>query len=401
MSRVRGRLLAVAIGAALGAGVVGAWAASRRAAERAAFDARKREIAELLDERARSAAAPAVAQPRSRAQTPEERAWYLDEQTAGSLFYRDHSVEQYDPWSYHRHKPNLDLRVPWPEHPRGEWRYVTNSLGLREDAELLAVRPALRVLVTGDSQTDGFCDNRDAWPNLLERRLADERPSAAVEVINAGNGGFSPYHHLGALERFLPLEPDVFIVVIFTGNDFLDVRNARAYFAKETLPEQTQEDLDLTHACNARSHAVSTQGLGSAIALGRHADEALLLVDTVTELVLEMRALCAGAGTQFMCMLLPSPIDVPGEPAEALAREIAVELGLGDEILHFNARMGAQLVERLARRGCKVYDALPALAAAAPPRFWQKDQHLNLAGQRALADAVHRELLALRSAAGD
>ena len=102
---------------------------------------------------------------------------------------------------------------------------TTNNLGFREDEDTQENKPAntIRVLVTGDSHIDGVVYNSESFPNLLESRLNADYGSERFEVINGGVGYYGPQHYLGFLRKYAFLRPDMFIVVVYSGNDFQDV----------------------------------------------------------------------------------------------------------------------------------------------------------------------------------
>src|SRR5262245_28455979 len=56
---------------------------------------------------------------------------------------------EYDAYTYVKYKGGIDHEFDWEEMPRGKWRLRTNSLGYREDEEVLPGHPDLRILVTG------------------------------------------------------------------------------------------------------------------------------------------------------------------------------------------------------------------------------------------------------------
>lgn len=82
--------------------------------------------------------------------------------------------------------PDSDIR----QHDgQREWVASTNSLGLREDAEIPAAKPAgsYRMLALGDSWMFGWAaDQGWSLPSQLEVVLPDKLGGAPVEVINAG-----------------------------------------------------------------------------------------------------------------------------------------------------------------------------------------------------------------------
>src|SRR5437763_7745404 len=73
----------------------------------------------------------------------------------------------------HEHTPSLDLVVPLAEHTAGSFRFHTNNLGLRRDNDMSSEKPAdlFRVLVLGDSQTEGYVDNPETFSSGLESEL--------------------------------------------------------------------------------------------------------------------------------------------------------------------------------------------------------------------------------------
>jgi lysophospholipase L1-like esterase len=316
--------------------------------------------------------------------SPEARRYFVSEEDALSLFARDQSAEIYDPWCYHRHVGNASLTARWEEHPKGEWHWVTNSLGLRENHELSANKPDLRILVAGDSHTDGFCDNEESYPNLVERLLGNTRRGQHVEVINAGNGGFSFYHYLGTLERFLHLEPDVFVLAVYCGNDFYELGLPRAYFQQEA-PVAWDEALDeAVGQADALDNSAVVQAFLSLIWFRRHPQTIEGALETAVELVQEMRARCERAHIRFLCLLIPSAVDVSWGAHEDAFGPIAWELGMLEEDLRINDRLAQAFLERLAELGCEILDPRPQMRESATSYYWKKDYHLNVRGHALL-----------------
>ncbi|MBK7643320.1 MAG: SGNH/GDSL hydrolase family protein [Planctomycetes bacterium] len=377
MPRTASRMLALALGTLAALACVLCFRAWRASAENAEQEAQRDRILALVEQHAHEA-------PRA----PEGRPFFLEPEDAARLFPRDHSLETYDPWTYFHHKPNRNLKVPWPEHPRGEWHLVTNSLGLREERELAAVKPALRVLVTGDSHTDGFCDASEAFPHVAEAALARERPPGSVEVINAGNGGFNFYNYLGTLERFLDLQPDAFVVAVYPGNDFLELLLPRAWFEHEVLePPSDEERAEYGRIVQVFQPAY-VQYFGSLSRFHRHSELAETSVATATELMLRMRGICDEHGIRFLCMLIPAAIDVPRPQNQDLYQRLREATTMEPSDLQRNDQMADALLARLSKAGCETLDTRPILRAGPGPWYWAKDQHLNVAGNAALGAAL-------------
>ena len=113
------------------------------------------------------------------------------------------------------------------EHPDGTIIAHRNRASFREDDDTPLAKPSgtIRIVVLGDSHTDGICWNRESYANQLESLLnSDAERSAEVDVINAGHSTFSPYQEWWIYERVVRhFSPDILIVAFYCGNDFWDV----------------------------------------------------------------------------------------------------------------------------------------------------------------------------------
>ena len=126
-------------------------------------------------------------------------------------------------------------------------RVVTNALGFRE-RRLPGPKPpgSLRVVVLGDSFTQGYGVNEeDAYPRLLEGLLDEREPSRRHEVINLGVPGACPLDYVAFLEDAgLAYEPDL-VVVGFMANDVSDIHSKREFGSRimSEVLRQVQEDM--------------------------------------------------------------------------------------------------------------------------------------------------------------
>ncbi|HVS10556.1 MAG TPA: hypothetical protein VMS76_11845 [Planctomycetota bacterium] len=346
-------------------------------------------ISKLLKERSASTPAPSNAPARTgRALRPEDRRWYLSREEARKIFPINARGQRYDPWCFYSHIPNLDHEVEWPEHPRGKWIYRTNSIGLREDAEVLPELPDLRVLVTGDSQSEGFCDNADAWPNLVEAALARRFPEIGVEVLNAADGGYSFHQYLCVLEKFLDLRPHLFVVAVFGGNDFEEFLVPYRYFAR-LPPVGAPEDVQVRMQTVGDGRLpLLIQGLYSAAYFRSRPEEVQVASRESLALMAEMKRVCDEHAIRMLCLYLPSPIEFEAGSRQADLDLAIAALDLRPADLEAHAEMGRSFVREVGQLGIETLDAGDALRAEPGPCFWYGDQHLNLAGNRAVAAAL-------------
>lgn len=123
------------------------------------------------------------------------------------------------------HWPKTHSITRTGEHSTGAIVFDRNGCGFREDQETPIKKPngTVRIIVTGDSHTDGAVPNHESFANLLEQQL-NHASAVKVDVINAGFATFSPYQELWAYQRVLQrFDPDYLVVAFYAGNDLWDL----------------------------------------------------------------------------------------------------------------------------------------------------------------------------------
>lgn len=152
------------------------------------------------------------------------------------LFPRFFTVAHYDGVTLRRVLPNFEFRHSSVD---GIWRFRTNNKGFRDTEDYNYEKPAeqRRILVLGDSHTQGFEVNQDAtFSSVLRKRLRARGLQA--QVLNTGISGFGTAEQLLFLEREgLKYKPDV-VVLAFFDNDFDD--NVRSQLFKLTNKQLEQ-----------------------------------------------------------------------------------------------------------------------------------------------------------------
>ncbi len=312
----------------------------------------------------------------------------LDVQAA-QLFYpglRNNHV--FDPFSYVRREANLNAEVPFPESEDGVWRLVTNSAGLREDQDILGYQPDVRILVTGDSHTEGVCANSNSFPNVLEAMLAREQSPATVEVLNAGMGSFNFYNYLGVLERFRHLKPDVFVVAVYGGNDFYKNLSLLRFFERMPPPQALTYDFKLAAASTKKAPGVIPQELGQVVYFIDNPQDVELAIDIACSITSEIKRLSAEVGAELVVVYLPPPL--AGQPnfyGEGM-NPVLVDLGLKGQPVSVSDEIADRWLEFLKRNEIEHLDLRPHFGAEEQPLYWYTDHHLNVAGQRKIAELL-------------
>jgi lysophospholipase L1-like esterase len=291
-----------------------------------------------------------------------------------------------------RRRPGARAFQKHQEHPDGGFAVAFNSRG-HKDREPLASAD-WRVLVAGDSQTEGVCAVEESFAQMLEARLRASFPGHALEVVNAGLGGSNPWTYLGALEAARDLEVHAFLPVFYGGNDFsgavglervLRQRGAPdARYRQEWREQQPRMPAGLgpVELVQAKYFACNPE------------DEAFALAAWVS-LAVEMERRCRARGSACCPVYMPPPLQ--GMPGAYAAEREALRARDPDLLgqIEVSDRLADAWIAALAARGIEVLDLRPAFAEQTRELHWYPDRHLNLEGQEVVADALFGPLLQL------
>ena len=301
-------------------------------------------------------------------QDPGKRAprWTLDDEVVPNLFPTiGHGRFQPAEGGWYALRPNVDSVQFWAEHPNGFFRQRTNAQGLREDDDVRAVAPEWRIIFTGDSHIDGVLDNADSLPNRLEAWLALTLGAENVEVLNAAVGGYTLHNYAGAFERLAHLEPDVFVVVVYGGNDFHAAATLHRYFH---ALGRFQHAAPLTGARGAAwesAGAIRPQESAQVqYFLANPGDEALG-VAAAFEVFDELQQECARRSTRLLVAYLPPPMAAQPEHWTEARAATAVALECDPAAIAVSDRIADRMLQGLVERGIPTVDLRPRIARAA------------------------------------
>lgn len=314
--------------------------------------------------------------------------------------FRLGSAEIFDPLCATLYAPSQTIRFKFDEYPGGELAMVVNARSMREDDEPSARKPVLRVLVTGDSHTDGVCANHESFSNLLEaalRRRARTQADAAgqrfddasIEVLNAGKGGHTFYNYLGTLQRHLDLAPDTFVVTVYGGNDFFEALPVWHFLNNEgRLPRGDARYTQQVEDAVAIEPPCASQGLSSVKYFATFPAQCEVAVRAGHEVLERTQALCDERGIRFVVAYLPPRQDVERGSRNPKLEPVLQALELAPSALASTSAMADDLLARLRSDGIEVVDLRAGLAAMRRSPYWNSDWHLNLAGHRLVSQAL-------------
>jgi hypothetical protein len=275
-----------------------------------------------------------------------------------------------------------------------EYRYTmhTNSLGFRSKEIDSPKAGVFRVLLLGDSMFLGIGAEEG---ERIDVRLEEAGKQGAgggipsLSVLNFSVGGFNTAQELAVLRHFIgEARPDVVVLGFFVANDFLpnatvSVDEAGNYAVDpqrtQALKEQVGTDRPFLFFPSVVWRILA---LNLYVPRLRYTVAATAVVmDRSFDFLRRMQQECQEHGAKLLVVVI-YPIDgVRGGWVEAWSGSRGV---------------GRQVTEFCRQQGIEVLDLLSAMSGSADATrlFFRKDGHLNPEGNRVVADAVYRELLA-------
>jgi len=290
----------------------------------------------------------------------------------------------------HVHRPYAVRWYNWPEHKKGSILLRTNNLGFREDADTDArkSKDVIRILVVGDSQIDGVVYNNESFPNILETRLNSTTQGIKFEVINGGVGHYTLEHYELFLHKYLFLKPDKYIVVIYTGNDFLE--SARIIELKLGFHERPPQYISSLQKC-MDDGIISSQVMNQIYYFKTFPMMREKVIKHSAEIIRRISEVCMRYGIDFMVVFLPTKADVEwGRDSRRLEEEKEC-LGINEQDLSINQNLKNDLINFLSNYNIIYLDMYNYMVNKNEGFFWKTDYHLNDKGHRLLANTIYEK----------
>ena len=311
---------------------------------------------------------------------------------ANALSSAVEEVDLYQPDKIARfvHRAHALRIVDWPEHKNGKIVIRTNNLGFREDNDTKIEKEngVVRVLVTGDSHIDGVVNNNESFPYLLGKVLNSRSKIPHFEVINGGVGHYQFDDYLLFLKKYLFIKPDMYIVVVYTGNDFLDA--AKVLEQQGMTNERPPPYFSNLNRCNSNL-GVMAEALNQLYYFKNFPLMKDKTVEHALEVIAKINELCLSQNISFLVILLPTKVDVEWKKDEVRLNEICNCLGLTNSDLRTNQDLKDRLIAVLSKNKISTLDLYPVMSSQPKELFWKRDYHLNDSGHKCIADYVYKE----------
>lgn len=299
----------------------------------------------------------------------------------------------FDPHTYYWNAHDYTASVRFKEHPDSVLEIRTNDLGFRKSVDVRSEKPDLRILATGDSHTAGVVQNHEQFVNLLEAQLAKAAPNRTIEGLNAGKGAYDFYNYVGVLEKFLDLDPDVFVVAVYGGNDFVGGMNTIRFF-NELGPRLPRDKPKRRLQANLAKLgvSVSSQDLNQVLYFWNYPEEIEFAAAIARQSLTMIQRLCDENDIELLLVYIPPCREVQPEHLIQVIEYFATTLELTPDELGVTTRLADRMLAFAMERGIECIDMRPIYAASEEACYWRTDLHINTLGHRLIADELHARL---------
>jgi hypothetical protein len=290
------------------------------------------------------------------------------------------------------HIPNIKIYDNWgtPQQKLTTER-KTNNLGFREDKDIVEkLENEYRILVTGDSHTDGVLKhNTESFSNIWEKQLNVSDSTQYHNCINGALGKYTFRNYYGFLKKYKYLQPNIFLINVFTGNDF---REAAIFEDDRTSTSNVFRSLRmLLHRkfqSNAQKKIPYTQGLEQTLFFDSFPNEKKRMMKIAKKYLLQIKKLCEQENIQLIITLLPSKLDVNPK----FRKEIQELYNLDDKTININQQLTDTFINFLKTEHFQYYDLKPTLQNTTEKMYWDQDLHINPNAHRSIGDFLFKKI---------
>jgi len=290
------------------------------------------------------------------------------------------------------HKPNIHLYDDWgtPQQKMSTERR-TNNLGFRDDNDVADKTPnEFRVLVTGDSHTDGVLRyNTQSFVNIWEKKLNATDTTTYYNCMNGGVGYYTFRNYHGFLKKFSHLKPDVFLINVFTGNDF---RETVKFEDDRTSISNIYKSWSMRFRRKFQSAEQQAfpyiQGIEQLLFYESFPEEKERSMEIAKKYLLQIIELCKQKNIRLIVTLLPSKLEV-----KPIFREhIQTLFDLDAKTTNNNLEMTQLLKKFLQEQQVEHYDLFPILQNTSEKLFWDVDLHINPKAHELIGDFLYEKI---------
>lgn len=304
---------------------------------------------------------------------------------------RESNYYQFDPEIGLLHKPHASRTFDWPEHPQGHVTQKTNNLGFRNDTDtdlevpLEKKKSSKRILIVGDSHTDGVVYNSESFSHQLEVLLKQAKPEFSFEVLNGGVGYYSFYNYEAAVRNFLKLKPNLVVVAVYSGNDYMEA--AAVLETENPLKRPDDYFTRLTKVSSKFSGPLSQEFNEIYYFKNFPAMKDKVLSFAQTKLS-SIQKMVKETNAQLIVVILPSKAEVEWQSDAENLNELTRQLELTRQDLAVPAELNQRLIDWMKKEGISSLNAADGMRDPSKKYYWNLDYHLSIDGHKAVAELL-------------
>ena len=293
-----------------------------------------------------------------------------------------------------------------------DYDFILNSKGFK-DTEFRSekVNGTRRFVGIGDSFAFGTVPYKYNFLTVFEEEWNRAQTASPIEVFNMGIPGTSPRQYLSVLIKdALPLQPDVALVFIYIGNDFIEIKKPLLQHSFVIAAGKFVLDFIRHVEGGATPHSRTSEYKNDAptlsvdkflqIETGRsdiYAQGSKMLAERLPRVMYfvdEIHRVCKEKDIALYIVLIPDEVQIDRK----LQQDVLAALRLTSDELDFD-QPNKRLAQELQGRGIKHLDLLPAFRDAsreAGRLYIPRNTHWNIEGNRLAAalliDFLRQEL---------
>jgi len=288
-----------------------------------------------------------------------------------------------DPIVGHVHKSNVTKSCVWPEHKDGKFTLKTNNYGFRKDSDIIPDKQGkIRILVTGDSHIDGLINNSESCCTILENLLNESIHDKCYEAINSGAGYYCPRNYVGIIKKYLYLAPDIYIVIIYGGNDFIET--CRLVGCKRSINPYYYLKVKEVAWINPGV----TQGLNQIYYFKNFPESQEIAFKSVTDDIKLIKEICESNRIMLIVLLLPDKMGIEWSTDELLLNRSKELLKLTNDDLQINMKLLNRMSAWLNNNKINYLNLYDNMKDKNSQLFWNIDYHLNDNGHKVIAETL-------------
>lgn len=266
----------------------------------------------------------------------------------------------------------------------------TNNLALVRPTDVTELAPGARVLLVGDSHLMGVVNAPDNAAARLESMLLKGGfPQAAV--YNASCGFYSLWQDVLRVRQMAEtLAPDALVVVVFLGNDFVELEDLGRPHLDDALTEQPADPKPPAETTSARMRRLALpeeplfwQGLDQAAYFAEHPERFEPVCAKARRCLEALRDEAQRRAIPALVALLPSYDLVFPDRVAAVNDAARAAAAAGA-----NGRFRERMVALTAELGLPAVDVLDSFRAWGREDLYATDYHIFVKGHELLATRI-------------